>query len=146
MVAPGDSDRQGAGANGHGDVKCSIADHNRRVGNRPGLRHRVAQNLGIGLAGAVIGGLQRSEMAAQPVLFQCRDKAAARLPRRHAELNFLFGKRVQNLEAIVTGDSYELKQEAQAAGLSRIDPSLLDGDLLTGEKAAEQLARRIRER
>ena len=55
-------------------------------------------------------------------------------------------KRLENLEAIVTTDSYELEEEAQVAGASRVDPSLLDGEPLTDEEAAEQLARRIRER
>ena len=55
-------------------------------------------------------------------------------------------KRLENLEAIVTTDSYELEQEAQAADVSRIDPSLLQGEPLTNEQEAEQLAKRIRER
>jgi len=58
----------------------------------------------------------------------------------------LLRERLENLEAIVTSDSYELEQEAQAAGVSRIDPSLLEGEPLADEKEAEQLARRIRER
>ena len=58
----------------------------------------------------------------------------------------LLRERLENLEAIVTGDSYELEQEAQAAGVSRIDPTLLDGEPLTDEQETEQLARRIRER
>lgn len=55
-------------------------------------------------------------------------------------------KRLENLEAIVTTDSYELEQEAQAAGAQRIDPSLLQGEPLTNEQEAEQLAKRIRGR
>ncbi len=55
-------------------------------------------------------------------------------------------KRVENLEAIVTSEHYELEQQTQAAGVSRIDPALLDNDLLTDEKEVEQLAKRIRER
>ena len=54
-------------------------------------------------------------------------------------------KRLENLEAIVTGDSYELEEEAGTAGMSRIDPSLLDGEPLSDEQEAEQLARRVRE-
>ncbi len=54
--------------------------------------------------------------------------------------------RIENLEAIVTSDSYELEQDTRAAGVSRINPSLLDGEPLTDEKAAELLAKRIRER
>ena len=55
-------------------------------------------------------------------------------------------KRLENVEAIVTSDSYELDQEAQDAGVSRIDPTLLDGDPQTNEREAELLAKRVRER
>ena len=55
-------------------------------------------------------------------------------------------QRVQNLEAIVTSQHYELEQQAQAAGLSRIDPTLLDGDPMTDEQEVEQLAKRARAR
>ena len=58
----------------------------------------------------------------------------------------LLRERLENLEAIVTSEAYELEQEAQAAGVSRIDPSLLDEEPLTNEQEVEQLARRIRER
>ena len=54
-------------------------------------------------------------------------------------------ERLENLEAIVTTDSNELGEEAQAAGAQRIDPSLLQGEALTNEQEAEQLAKRIRE-
>ena len=55
-------------------------------------------------------------------------------------------KRVENLEAIVTSEHYELEKQAQAAGVSRVDPSLLEGDPLADEQEVEQLARRARER
>ncbi len=55
-------------------------------------------------------------------------------------------ERVENLEAIVTSDSFELEREAQAAGVSRIDPALLDGEPLTDEQEVELLAKRVRER
>lgn len=55
-------------------------------------------------------------------------------------------KRVENLEAIVTSEHYELEQQAQAAGLSRVDPALLDAEPLTDEQEVERLARRARER
>jgi len=55
-------------------------------------------------------------------------------------------KRIEYLEAIVTSDSYELEQDTRVESVSRIDPSLLDAEPLTDEKAAEQLAKRIRER
>ncbi|MCH8031773.1 MAG: hypothetical protein IIB09_08170, partial [Bacteroidetes bacterium] len=51
-----------------------------------------------------------------------------------------------NLEAIVTGDSYELEEEARTAGMSRIDPPLLDGEPSSDEQEAEQLAKRVRDR
>ena len=54
--------------------------------------------------------------------------------------------RVENLEAIVTSDSYELEQDTRVESVSRIDPSLLDAEPSMDEKAAEQLAKRIRER
>ena len=55
-------------------------------------------------------------------------------------------KRLENLEAIVTGDSYELEEEARTAGMSRIDPPLLDGEPSSDEQEAEQLAKRVRDR
>ncbi len=54
-------------------------------------------------------------------------------------------ERVENLEAIVTSEHYELEQQAQAAGLSRIDPALLESDPLTDEQEVERLATRARE-
>lgn len=55
-------------------------------------------------------------------------------------------KRVEHLEAIVTSEHYELEQQAQAAGISRIDPTLLDADPLTDEQEVERLAKRARQR
>lgn len=53
-------------------------------------------------------------------------------------------KRVENLEAIITSDKYELEQEANAAGVGRIDPALLDEE--SPEEEAARMADRLRTR
>ena len=55
-------------------------------------------------------------------------------------------RRVENLEAIVTSETYELEAEARVSGVARIDPALLEGERSADEQEVEQLAKRIRER
>lgn len=72
------------------------------------------------------------------------DALSGRLDEATAERERL-RTRVQNLEAIVTSEAYELEREVRAVGVSRVDPALLDGDPLTDEQEVEQLAKRVRE-
>ncbi|MDX1438833.1 MAG: hypothetical protein R3284_02920 [Rubricoccaceae bacterium] len=53
-------------------------------------------------------------------------------------------KRVENLEAIVTSDSYELDRQAQAAELGRVDPALLEAK--DPDEAAEDVRGGVRQR
>lgn len=53
-------------------------------------------------------------------------------------------RRVENLETIVTNESYMLEKEAKAAGIGRIDPSLLDEDPASSEDEAARMADRLR--
>ncbi len=54
-------------------------------------------------------------------------------------------QRIEALEAIVTSEGYDLEREARAAGLDRIDPSLLDDLPVASADATGTVRPRTRE-